>query len=169
MSEPRKFDCVDCGRQFIAGDYYGCRGQQITKHRVEVKVYYCKHSNGLMKHLNTDQTIYLSQGEGKTVNVGLLTARFQNGMFSTDDPEFQFCLDQANDLCSHDEFVESKLTPELRNTRLKGQVEELRQLQTKTELELARLRQEKATAVPAEDLVGVGVGESATGRRKAKG
>lgn len=165
MAEPRKFDCIDCGKQFVAGDYYGCRDQQITKHRVERKNYYCKFSDGMVKHLNTDQTIYLSQGEGKTVNVGLLTARFVNGTFSTDDPEFQFHLDQASDLCSHEDFVDSKLTPELKNARLKTQVEEMRQLQLRTQIELERLRAEKKSEP---ELVGVGAGDGGASKGKAK-
>jgi len=165
MPEELRWKCVNCEKEFGLDQWYGCRGNPGRKHAVLRKTYYCKWSNGLVKHLNTDETIYVKAGEGKTVNVGLLTARFQNGTFETDDPEYQWHLDQDRDLCSHDEFVEFRLPEKAKTERAKTQVVELRTLLERTQAEVNELKAANAAKEP--ELVEAGA-PSGAGAGKAK-
>jgi len=146
MGTRRKWKCTTCDEEFLTGQWFGCCGEEGRKHSVAPKKYWSADSLGLVIHWKTDQTVPAAEGKGAVIRIPGAHASFLAGRYTSTDAEEQETLDRNPSLCTEDEFVAKRLSPEIRAQRATTKVTEMQTLLDEQQAELVKLRAEKASS-----------------------
>lgn len=133
----QKFNCLNCEKEFEAGDWY-CKDGSL--HRVQSKIYYvidapadrrdCKNSRLMILNLIPER----QETRGNDiVRVPGKHVEFVRGLYETDDPQYQIALDKRNNVFHGDEgrklwenaYMSDAEKQQLDKIRLQGEVNRL--------------------------------------------
>ena len=136
----KTYRCTYCEKEFKSGDWTGCTGDPFRRHSLPSKTYYSTHGNYQVGVIKERPVL---DAQGVMTKLPSQMAKFTNGVFGTDDPQFQEELDRLTEegaLCSQEEHAKSKMTGDQLLRRSEGQVTEQNKLIAQQSEELARLR-----------------------------
>ncbi len=150
--------CVNCGREFKPGAWYGCEDNPTRKHAVESKTYYSD-SDSLVVNAIPQTSMVGNQGE--RINIPGAVVTFTNGTFHTIDPEIQEVLNRLVTM-TKEQYMEKRLTPELKIGRDRAVISQQQALIEELKAKNAEL-EKKAAEEPDEVMAGA-KGKSKTAR-----
>lgn len=164
----RSWVCLNCEKEFMSGEWYGCRGNKTRKHIVENKTYYSE-SDRMVFNAIPASTMLGSQGE--RIPIAGKIVEFLGGMYHTQDPEIQELMNPEYPM-TKEQYVELRTTVEMKNGRLRQKLDEQTVLVGNLQAELARLKDAApkelvaAAEIPEEESELVGAAR-ARAKRKA--
>ena len=145
--ERKTHTCTECGKEFEAGNYFGCHDNTSLEHKVEAKTYYSASARNYIS-VKPDRTFM--DGHGARMTVGGKDIHFTNGIAMTTDPETQDILDTLKSLLTKEQYTELNLTPEQKNARLRTMLTEQGSLLEKAKQDAEQWRQKAEGAPPQE-------------------
>jgi len=140
-----EYECTECGDEFSSPRYDGCGGDESLRHKIEPKTFYSR-NNSLIICWKEDRRFTDKAGNFNYIPGS--DARFIGGAFTTSDPECQEVLTRKGYLLSREKYEHIRLTPELREARLKATVEQQRGLLEASQARVEELEAEKAGSKP---------------------
>lgn len=151
--------CVQCDEKFKPGNWYGCAGNETRKHKLEPRTFY---SDNDSLQVNAIPARNMLNATGGAMHIPGAIVTFNGGLFRTDDPELQEVLARRCPL-SKEEYMQKRLTPEMKAARQKAVIDEQQDLINKLKSENAKLKSGKSPEPDADPVLA-----GARGRTRAK-
>lgn len=140
-----EYECTECEEKFSPPRYDGCGGDESLRHKVEPKTFYSR-NDGLIICWKEDRRF--ADKSGNFNYIPGQNAKFIGGTFTTSDPECQEVLARKGYLLTREKYEHIRMTPELREGRLKATVAEQRDLLEASQARVRELEEEQAGSKP---------------------
>ena len=112
--------CVNCEKEFMSGDWYGCRGNQTRKHFVEPRTFYSINDRLCV---NAIPSYWITKKDGSQTQITGSIVTFMGGQYHTADPELQEILAVRCPL-TKEQYIELRTTDAQKAARLRQKVDE---------------------------------------------